>query len=122
MIISIYKREYNSDRRRKFLSYQNIDSLRLLCKIRENITPIGDGNSSSQYFIFPKNVALDKREYNSDRRRKFYILVQFFQSYTNEIRENITPIGDGNLISYLEIIDRRTNIYKREYNSDRRRK
>ena len=59
------KREYNSDRRRKlyFLASPKLEFL-----IRENITPIGDGNY-------------------------FYIFQLSCYSY---IRENITPIGDGN--------------------------
>ena len=63
-------------------------------KIRENITPRGDGN----FRIYPnkeQKILLDKREYNSERRRKqsfsFIVLLSF-----NSIRENITPRGDGN--------------------------
>ena len=86
---------------------------------------------------------MNKREYNSERRRK--LNYKGFEKITfQEIRENITPRGDGNfnVVSSKEngkII--RENItprgdgnfiddevedpnlaYKREYNSERRRK
>ena len=65
--------------------------------IRENITPIGDGNSTVQPCSCANLKAwVHKREYNSDRRRKL-ISVNKLQKY-----------GDLK--------------YKREYNSDRRRK
>ena len=59
------KREYNSERRRKQNMYQTI---LISIVIRENITPRGDGNSSSLIY-FPTHKS---------------------------IRENITPRGDGN--------------------------
>ena len=37
----------------------------------------------------------DKKEYNSDRRRK-HINIVFKDFLMMEIRKNITPIGDGN--------------------------
>ena len=65
----VNKREYNSDRRRKSISFCLSDIFLL---IRENITPIGDGNPRLFNFQCPFNY--------------------------NIIRENITPIGDGNII------------------------
>ena len=44
---------------------------------------------------------INKREYNSDRRRKRHT-IDGIQGYIFEIRENITPIGDGNTL-YLQI-------------------
>ena len=62
--------------------------------IRENITPIGDGNFEPNRMTFRD---------------------------LDEIRENITPIGDGNTpTTYPDAFIWRR--YKREYNSDRRRK
>ena len=69
----INKREYNSDRRRKRHTIDGIQGY--IFEIRENITPIGDGN--------------DK-----------YLLNALYCH--NLIRENITPIGDGNTL-YLQI-------------------
>ena len=65
-----------------------------IMRIRENITPIGDGN----FFV---TLAI----------KTLLIL----------IRENITPIGDGNN-SIINNLKNFTSTYKREYNSDRRRK
>ena len=65
--ISKNKREYNSERRRK-LDFITVDYLQLL-RIRENITPRGDGNENE--------IACNHSE-------------------INQIRENITPRGDGN--------------------------
>ena len=65
--------------------------------IRENITPIGDGNIIAIAAINLKRYT-NKREYNSDRRRK-YVLTRCMRSW-GRIRENITPIGDGNKIIY----------------------
>ena len=64
----VNKREYNSDRRLK-LTLNNILNKSNTKLIRENITPIGDGN-----LILVPNSFISK----------------------NNIRENITPIGDGN--------------------------
>ena len=65
--MNFYKREYNSERRRKqlqvFLFQENV------FLIRENITPRGDGNNRKSSFVY----------FNS-----------------SSIRENITPRGDGN--------------------------
>ena len=61
--------------------------------IRENITPRGDGN-------------LEQASSNN-----LPVLV---------IRENITPRGDGNLLLINSIVS--NTEYKREYNSERRRK
>ena len=62
-------------------------------KIREQITPKGDGNFLS--IVLNKISFLDQRTDNSERRRKLK---------SNEdrekfilIREQITPKGDGNL-------------------------
>ena len=44
-----------------------------------------------------KNI-LNKKEYNSDRRRKHDLL--FRKEFTVQIRKNITPIGDGNTCFY----------------------
>ena len=77
----------------------------ILCQqIRENITPIGDGNflTARSFNSFTFNY---KREYNSDRRRKLLIIVIFHQIDNTQIRENITPIGDGN--SYIKSINTR---------------
>ena len=65
-------------------------------KIRENITPRGDGNSNKSYII--KETFIDKREYNSERRRKLYIILLCILNIWFSIRENITPRGDGNFI------------------------
>ena len=69
-------------------------------KIRENITPIGDGNYIKSLLLLFK--FLNKREYNSDRRRKQ--LKKYLITLTNEIRENITPIGDGNTLPTFIIL------------------
>ena len=92
-----------------------------LRSIRKNITPIGDGNLFKLSIMFC-NVPLDKKEYNSDRRRKLITCKRnikieliknkkeynsdrrrkLFSWYTSQhdyptsIRKNITPIGDGN--------------------------
>ena len=66
-IVEKYKREYNSERRRKLKSIPLITLSNL--SIRENITPRGDGNK--KYGM----ESLTKKE---------------------KIRENITPRGDGN--------------------------
>jgi len=63
--------------------------------IRENITPIGDGNLTPYSFTISFNI-LNKREYNSDRRRKLETIKKLLAVSTTTIRENITPIGDGN--------------------------
>ena len=70
-----------------------ISGVKEIMKIRENITPIGDGNHCLGFHRVPQNIYL--------------------------IRENITPIGDGNLL-----VQNFHFLYsnKREYNSDRRRK
>jgi len=65
-----------------------------LCFIRENITPRGDGNSHND---------------PSSSNVKF-------------IRENITPRGDGNKKWIISLIVPANITYKREYNSERRRK
>ena len=62
--------------------------------IRENITPRGDGNFCN--FIIDNSVQLsNKREYNSERRRKLKIFILSCRASLS-IRENITPRGDGN--------------------------
>ena len=76
--------------------------------------------------MFPMNITLSlysshKREYNSDRRRKLSLVYQY--KYLVKIRENITPIGDGNLKKGWGVTNLSTqDLNKREYNSDRRRK
>ena len=40
----VYKREYNSERRRKLIDALDGFSLKDIAQIRENITPRGDGN------------------------------------------------------------------------------
>ena len=64
---------------------------------------------------------MNKREYNSERRRKLTYSYLRYHDILNKIRENITPRGDGNafkrLVYKLKLIS-----YKREYNSERRRK
>ena len=62
---SIYKREYNSERRRKLLA--NTPLSNKIKSIRENITPRGDGNLINIPLL---KILLNKREYNSERRRK----------------------------------------------------
>ena len=69
--MKLNKREYNSDRRRKY-SPAEIEA-KIFKIIRENITPIGDGNLPAPC---TSSVAV-----------------------TPIIRENITPIGDGNFSS-----------------------
>ena len=39
---------------------------------------------------------INKREYNSDRRRKLSGDLKAIKMKKKKIRENITPIGDGN--------------------------
>ena len=63
-------------------------------KIRENITPRGDGNYNYFLSVFIANV---------------------------RIRENITPRGDGNSIK-RKMYKNNMFLNKREYNSERRRK
>ncbi len=113
----LYKREYNSERRRKHRVTSGL-TIPPHPQIRENITPRGDGNSLKDLVV--GNGILHKREYNSERRRKllkflhltpspatykreynserrrklyFYMCKHFFIFI---IRENITPRGDGN--------------------------
>ena len=88
-----------------------------LHQIRENITPIGDGNIINKES--DKTVALTIRENitpigdgNLYYHIHYYIIIW-------KIRENITPIGDGNH-HYLQPTIPFLN--KRKYNSDRRRK
>ena len=51
--------------------------------------------------IFIHTFDDNKREYNSERRRKLIIIASAFAFSTYGIRENITPRGDGNcIISY----------------------
>ena len=71
------KREYNSERRRKLTSPMPGSILDV--KIRENITPRGDGNYLNS--SYPFNI------------------------FRNIIRENITPRGDGNPSGALSISD-----------------
>ena len=89
------KREYNSDRRRKLFFHFKPPFIQALT-IRENITPIGDGNNiciniyklnkgSIRENITPIGDGNFKIPCFSQKRRVFLI-----------IRENITPIGDGN--------------------------
>ena len=61
--------------------------------IRENITPRGDGNKENK---------------------------RVNEVFRNNIRENITPRGDGNNV--ITITHSAVTNYKREYNSERRRK
>ena len=42
-------------------------------------------------------IKSDKREYNSERRRKLYSSFYYIFNFFFKIRENITPRGDGNL-------------------------
>ena len=69
LLCKVYKREYNSDRRRKLILFLAVCGIQI---IRENITPIGDGN-------------------------KIKYLNMFIELNLILIRENITPIGDGNI-------------------------
>mgnify|MGYP001686194998 CR=1 FL=1 len=85
-------------------------------QIRENITPRGDGNFKKEFIdgnylnkreynserrrkLFLETFVLlfliDKREYNSERRRKLSLLPKL-KHFHIRIRENITPRGDGN--------------------------
>ena len=61
--------------------------------IREQITPIGDGNFHKTIYII---IDTHKRTDNSDRRRKLD-LSSIIRQEENIIREQITPIGDGNI-------------------------
>ena len=50
-------------------------------QIRENITPIGDGNGKDR---INTKTRINKREYNSDRRRKpLYFLKSFKLAFFN---------------------------------------
>ena len=61
--------------------------------IRENITPWGDGNiNTALAWLF---FLVNKREYNSERRRKLLTNVLQSSQLSSIIRENITPRGDG---------------------------
>ena len=52
---------------------------------------------TSQLLIrFASKYYINKREYNSERRRKPINFISFMNGKTNHIRENITPRGDGN--------------------------
>ena len=66
--------------------------------IRENITPRGDGNFIS---ASDKLSNFNKREYNSERRRKLFIIPKSIIFFVEIIRENITPRGDGNYFTSL---------------------
>ena len=91
-LLFFYKREYNSERRRKHTLVTKIYHSKII--IRENITPRGDGNKKDISFL-SSSILVYKREYNSERRRK---LIHFFS------------------FRYFY------GFYKREYNSERRRK
>ena len=92
ILASSNKREYNSERRRKRTDCFFCESRDW--RIRENITPRGDGNS--------------KRGVES-------VILK------SQIRENITPRGDGNF-EVCSSFDIQAFSNKREYNSERRRK
>ena len=62
--------------------------------IRENITPRGDGNKNRH--LLNVYSFIYKREYNSERRRKFLEIFCLLFTIIASIRENITPRGDGN--------------------------
>ena len=125
--IVVHKREYNSVRRRKLSKTIEFDRISKIIKIRENITPWGDGNlrlylSSNCILCFNKreynsvrrrkqfnwNFVLhfrlkNKREYNSVRRRKLVFCNRLYLYRSDKIRENITPWGDGNFFMLLVI-------------------
>jgi len=65
------KREYNSERRRKLNNIKELQVFFKTCNIRENITPRGDGNLLEQ-IRYNTRKQYNKREYNSERRRKQY--------------------------------------------------
>ena len=48
--------------------------------------------------------------------------MKIVKGINNEIRENITPRGDGNCMDIKDAIKTSSLAYKREYNSERRRK
>ena len=89
----VYKREDNSERRRKHGLSDLVSNQPPI--IREKITPRGDGNRLVPFALCYYNTAY-KREDNSERRRKPCI----------DIATDITVI----------------TVYKREDNSERRRK
>ena len=72
-------------------------------KIRENITPRGDGNLKI-FFIIVREDRCHKREYNSERRRKLEGMYESKRVKSILIRENITPRGDGNIKATLIIM------------------
>ena len=73
-------------------------NIKFFWSIRENITPRGDGNSYFVLSIVAISAILYKREYNSERRRKRKKLdFEELPDKLFNIRENITPRGDGNL-------------------------
>ena len=65
-------------------------------KVRENITPRGDGNLLIAEQLF-NDIIVGKREYNSERRRKLKDSISI--KVIVMVRENITPRGDGNNIT-----------------------
>ena len=67
-------------------------------------------------------VGENKREYNSERRRKLILINLSIKKSMLKIRGNITPRGDGNMIAGVELLRRKDRKNKREYNSERRRK
>ena len=82
--------------------------------IRENITPRGDGNSL--YFLASFRLAfLNKREYNSERRRKlilFSIIIYIMnkREYNSERRQKLISSIDG--LSYPHITKIREKLHK----------
>ena len=112
------KREYNSERRRKhFFSSLVVSNF---FRIRENITPRGDGNLDFFQFLsmFPHLIRENITPRGDGNIYKFFNSIAINSSI---IRENITPRGDGNFLTVLVLLNR-LHLYKREYNSERRRK
>ena len=69
-------------------------------KIRENITPRGDGNSTPLKSVLVVVLSLI-RENITPRGDGNYNFYSHGYLFSNVIRENITPRGDGNLCIHL---------------------
>ena len=87
--------------------------------VRKNITPIGDGNTTSSHLMsFVREVRKNITPIGVGN-------TLYSEAATDKgivpIRKNITPIGDGNSAFYNIILDVLFK-HKKEYNSDRRRK
>ena len=76
------------------LSYHSLHDTR---HIRENITPIGDGNFKLLYFYLAESIGLIRENITPIGDGNSIVCHKYASKvFSVTISENITPIGDGN--------------------------